>query len=710
MADVIRETGFRAGPAATRVMPAALVAAALAVAMWQVAPAEAVDGRADNPARYSACVGPATVSAGFTDTRGRSSEEAIDCLVHYGITKGRTADLFAPKETVTRRQMAVFLSRAAGPAGIDLPEVEEDRFTDIAEISEETRTAINQMAELDVMTGAAGLFNPRGPVTRQDMAMFLDQFLRQAEVGPGGTDITEVKPDDAAFTDIGEVPLNAFRAVRNLAEMGVTGGTTPTTFSPEKPVTRAQMALFITRTLAHTNARPAGVTVQAASLSVEGSENVETVASVRTADHQPQVGTPVDAFLAPRRDDSFNQRGECSVNNVTEAFGGASKCRIDAGDPLTGRLGNITAMVEVSRTADLYVWTGLTGDRFQRETTPAGRVSFEAAQEAVDVKVSDNLLPRAQKTRFGHQVTFIFQLVDSDGDPVAEPGLAIRVATAIGQSSVGGDRHYATNHSGTAVATFTQADPNPTASGDQSQMRLVVTLPPGYGIRDETTLGLDRAIVWVDEEAVPSLLTLFQETVYQSASALERGEENTITAELRDQYGTPLSGKRIEFWSDDPQGVGGAQDVSSSSHRRTTDRDGKATLRYTRDSAETGIERISAQYVVDPARARFDILAEPINHYWVLRAFSQDDGDPREYKALEVLHHDAERRAVVARSGGVLWLLIYGSGDQFVIDGSSSSMVRFQQLLNTPDYTTLTAVITDRASVADSVFTIGSPP
>ena len=712
MADMIRENRFLAGPAVLRAGLSALALAALAVVAWQAAPAGAVDGQPDNLARYSACVGPATAPAGFEDTGGSIAEAAIDCLVHYGVTKGRTADRFAPAETVARRQMALFLARAAGPAGIDLPAAPEEGFTDIADLSEEARVAIGQMAELGIMTGAAGLFNPHGPVTRGDMAVILDQFLRQAEVGPGGVDITDVDPDDTRFADIREAPLTVFRAVRNLAELGITGGTTPTAFSPEKPVTRAQMALFITRTLAHTNARPAGVTVQAVTLSVEGSENVETVASVRTADHQPQTRAPVDAFLAPRGEDSFNSRGECSVNNVTAAFGGSSTCRIDAGDPRTGRLGNITAMVEVSRTADLYAWTGQTGDRFGRESTPAGRLSFEAAQRGVDVKVSDDLPLRAQKIPFGQQVTFTFQMVDSDGDPVAEAGRVIRVATAIGQSSVGRDRVDSTNHSGWVRASFNQVDPNPTETGDQSQMRLVVTLPPGYGIRDDTTLGLDQAIVWADEEAVPSQLILSQQTVYQSASELNRGEENIITASLHDQYGAPLSGKRIEFWSDDPDGIGGERDEESSYNRRrrTTDREGVSTLRYTRDSANTGIERISAQYVVNPARASKDILAEPINHYWVLRAFSQDNGEPREYASLEVLYHDLERRAIVARSGGVLWLLIYGSGDQFVVDGSPVSMSRFRQVLNTPGYGTLTALITDRTSVADSVFTIGSPP
>ena len=713
MANMTGTFGFRIGAAMGKVALAAVILALLASALGPAAPGGAVNGRPDNPARYSACVGPAADSAGFEDMRGSIAEAAVNCLVHYGITRGRTADRFSPAETVLRWQMALFLARAAAPAGITLPEVAgESPFTDLSGLSEEARTAVRQMGELGVMTGADGEFNPNGPVTRREMAVILDRFLRQAEVGPGGTDIKQVDPDDTHFTDIGEVPLAAFRAIRNLAELGITSGTTPTAFSPERPVTRAQMALFITRTLAHANARPAGVTVQASALSVEGAERVEATVSVRDADHAPQARASVDGFLASRRDDPFNQRGECSLNNVTAVLGGSGKCRIDSSDPITDRLGNITGMVDVTRTAELYAWTGQLGERFDRENTPAGSLSFEVAQQAVDVKVSDDLLPRAKKVMFGRQVTFTFQLVDLDGDPVAEAGRLIRVATAVGQSELGRDRQYRTNHSGEATAVFSQADPNPGTDrrGDQSRIRLVITPPAGFGIRDDTTLGLAEHILWADEAAAPSQLILSQENVYQSASELDRGEENVVTAELRDQYGAPIYGKRIEFWSDDPQGVGGARDESIPFHRRSTNREGVATLRYTRDSAATGVERISAQYVVDPARAILDVLAEPIEHFWVLRAFAEDNGDPREYNAAQVLYHDRARQSVVARSGGVLWLITYGSGDRFTADGESVSMARFQQLLNTSGYRTLTAVITDRTSVADSTFTIGESP
>ena len=96
----------------------ALVGSLLAVSAVPAVAAE--DDTADEEAIYSACVGAATEDAGFTDMGNSFAADAANCLAHYGITSG-TGDgsTFSPEKAVTRLQMARFLSRAAGPAGID---------------------------------------------------------------------------------------------------------------------------------------------------------------------------------------------------------------------------------------------------------------------------------------------------------------------------------------------------------------------------------------------------------------------------------------------------------------------------------------------------------------------------------------------------------------------------------------------------------------
>jgi len=55
-------------------------------------------------------------------------------------------------------------------------------------------------------------------------------------------------PAVASFTD---VPTNywAFQYIEALKASGITGGVTPTTYEPESPVTRAQMAVFLAKAL-----------------------------------------------------------------------------------------------------------------------------------------------------------------------------------------------------------------------------------------------------------------------------------------------------------------------------------------------------------------------------------------------------------------------------------------------------------------------------
>ena len=179
------------------------------LAVGSVGPAGAVDGTADNEAQYSACVGPALESRGLTDVEGSFAEEAVNCMAHYKVTTGRTPTTYDPGSPVLRWQMALFLSRAAGPAGVALPANPEGGFTDLVGRSQEIVDAVNQMVALEIMSGTSStLFSPNVNVTRADMAFMLDAFLGKATIGLGAFggevyELSDVSPDDDVFTDIG---------------------------------------------------------------------------------------------------------------------------------------------------------------------------------------------------------------------------------------------------------------------------------------------------------------------------------------------------------------------------------------------------------------------------------------------------------------------------------------------------------------------------
>ena len=331
-------------------------------------------GFADSLSDLTACTGAALRPTGFEDVAGWFSEDDINCIGYYGITLGRSPTRFAPREVVSRWQMALFLFRAAGPAGIQLPEPQDQGFTDIPGLSEEAMAAANMMAQLGVMPGADGKFDPQGKISRALMAMMLDAFLGLVTVGEGGVARDDVEPDATLFTDIGYLPAESQMAIRRMFEMGVTRGSSQTVFRPASPVTRGQMAQFIARTLAHTIARPAGVSIQA-DPSTRNGGRVDVVVSVRDENFRPVTGAPVDLFTASDPDAAFTDAGTCAPGRTSGAVPGSTPCEIDARDPVTGPTGDLRLPTPRTSGTAIWAWTAPPGTTLN-DTHPTALLDF----------------------------------------------------------------------------------------------------------------------------------------------------------------------------------------------------------------------------------------------------------------------------------------------------------------------------------------------
>lgn len=189
------------------------------------------------------CQGTAP-SAGFVDVSPTSTHSPdIDCLTDLGIARGVSPDRFDPTGAVARWQMALFIARAAHLLGADTTAAPESVFTDVGWLTVEARAAVNTLVMLDVTTGTApGVFSPAGSVPRWQMALFLTRLWH----GLGYQLPVELTQP---FTDLEGLSPESVIAIHQLADMGVTRGTTTTTFSPHTIVTREQMASFIARFL-----------------------------------------------------------------------------------------------------------------------------------------------------------------------------------------------------------------------------------------------------------------------------------------------------------------------------------------------------------------------------------------------------------------------------------------------------------------------------
>ena len=150
-----------------------------------------------------------------------------------GITTGTGSESFSPNKACTREQIMTMLWRACDspePAGTELP------FTDVkagAYYEDAVRWAYYHTPQITA-GAAAGTFGVGQTCNRAQTMTFL-----WAAAGKPEPTAAENPFEDVAETDY------YYKAVLWAVENGVTSGTTPTTFSPNAPCTRAQVVTFL---------------------------------------------------------------------------------------------------------------------------------------------------------------------------------------------------------------------------------------------------------------------------------------------------------------------------------------------------------------------------------------------------------------------------------------------------------------------------------
>jgi len=155
---------------------------------------------------------------------------AVTWLAASGVTQGTSPTEFSPDDPVTRGQMATFLHRYQGsPEGSAVSpftDVPRDRYFALP---------VDWLAASGITQGTSPTrFSPDDPVTRGQMATFLWRMEGEPWAPQSG------------FTDVRRDRFYA-PAVDWLLDRGITTGTSPTEFTPEDVVTRAQMATFLWR-------------------------------------------------------------------------------------------------------------------------------------------------------------------------------------------------------------------------------------------------------------------------------------------------------------------------------------------------------------------------------------------------------------------------------------------------------------------------------
>lgn len=604
---------------------------------------------------------PSTVpSSQYRDLSGLSADaiDAIDCITHYGIAQGATSTRFDPFGIVTRWQMALFLARTAEDLGITLPTVTTQSFIDIAAYPIETQRAINQLGQLGITNGVGGgRFDPAAPATRWQMALFLTRLHQRA-----GSTLPDGR--NQGFTDIAGYPVATQIAINQLAQLGVTTGTTTTTFGPGLLVPRWQMALFLARDLQVGRALPYLVTVAVQPTSAPTTDTVTVVVTVLTSAGRAVADRRVDVFAG-----SLDSGGRCVLDTDTHVGGGdagtGTNCRIDSGDPRTNSSGKVTVLLthdNVKETTRIHAWIGdndQTFDSDQVRTFGFADVVWTAAPTAM-------VLPSKQ-VRFGTQTTVQGWLVDAQGAIVPTANQQIVVSVRRGGTQILAFT-LLTDSSGRFTFSYTgPADPSASAPNDPIVDTVTAFWDRDKDGNDDGAAELDATatITWDDTEPRADVAVLTQNRV----STLV-GQSTTLTATVTDKFGGGLAGAEVTFL------VGGPNATDATV---TTNSSGVATFSYSGTTA--GVDTIDASVDVDgddvadiPTSAVSDLT-----HYQVVSA-----PDLSGTRTFDILAFDggANTLDVVDLGNGNGYRLTFDSNsDTYTVNGAAVSMSSFENTM-----------------------------
>ncbi len=182
---------------------------------------------------------PGTCATTFCDVpAGYWAYPQIEQFAQRGITTGCDTKLYCPERGVTRAEMAVFLERTLGDTAPPTPT--SQRFTDVPS-NYWAYAFIDQFAGRGVTTGCnATEYCPDRGVTRAEMAAFLIRALQGAQ---------DTSPQ--IFADVPPTHPQ-YGYIQALYKRGITtgcgtNGQGQLLYCPDRGVTRAEMAVFITR-------------------------------------------------------------------------------------------------------------------------------------------------------------------------------------------------------------------------------------------------------------------------------------------------------------------------------------------------------------------------------------------------------------------------------------------------------------------------------
>jgi hypothetical protein len=510
-------------------------------------------------------------SGGFSDIGDvwPEAQDAINRLAAKGMIPAGGA--FRPDDAITRAEMATFLfglllegSTIVSLANVDnvnrpctavsetceirlgvgaQAEPVNDWFPDARDSEPlEVDKHISAMWELGVTGGAEAL--PPGPRRAQVEAVISTRAWLPMDTGGSFSGMASVvTPVPLWFNDDGQATFSVAGLADPLAQrkgdkydIDVSvrhfppdrrqgPWPLPYNYDPDGTVNRGEMAAFITRALAHTSVRPAGVSAQ-----YEIHER-NVIVSVRDDDFQPVSNTVVDVFYTDTPGVDLAFRGDGSCGEV-EKLQGTYSCEIDKTDSITGGTGDTPLRLVPPELDDVngttvWAWTGDDEDQVDDGGTGLFRLDIPGGifEPATMISVIND--HGGSKAHLGSSVAFTLQLRDKYGRATTrwyDPWLKFVDGR---MSDLAEDTDLPT---GFKVMGNTEADTHDTNSGFFTGV-----------FSTEDSLAGDTV------ESAQGKVSVYVSPNPSFVAANARGAATRVTVSVFDQYGDPLPRREVRL-------------------------------------------------------------------------------------------------------------------------------------------------------------------
>ncbi|MCE2528026.1 MAG: S-layer homology domain-containing protein [Actinomycetia bacterium] len=696
---------------------AVLAALTLLAGMLAAAPAVGDEHpEADYTATFSACEG--VPASGFEDVpEDHASAGSIDCIAYYNITRGTSMTTYSPLMSVTREHMALFLIRLASRVGIEVTDTPDDAgFTDIGDLSEGSQLAINQLADLDITSGTSDTtYSPGDAVRRDHMALFIARLMDKMDPfadpnAAGGAapfayipeDVVAVNAEDddddiavmSPFNDLGLTTKKAYDAITALWELGVASGVSDTAYAPAALITRAAMADFMAGVLDHSNARPAGVTMQVNKTTDFGEVTAVRAISVRDDSFAPMGDVSVKVFTATDSGGIDDDTGKCLTDDacgwsdndeITDADGNnfdSIDVATDDGDGGTGNMENSETW---------YAWMGdEDNSEFVKGESGEASVTLTAKAEALGIRVTADINEEATNNwvDVGKDTTVVLtaQLIAvasdadnaDDADAVAKEGVSLSITrTRDGVTDAPGPDAMKTDADG--KVTFTIEGPEEPDDGALFRRVDTVTFT-GDVDGDTTDETANLGVWWTNADAAVTK----GETDAPTYVIINDDEVSVrVTVSYYDQFGnSAATGDRLTITVDNPDdttedgmdttGTNGARVRSNGTARFTATLNAAAGAELT-----VTVSALQTATGVDADDRSGDTAILAVRH-----AHKNDDGVT---STADNLTADTDNDRFIIdgatdTTAGVLYS--YDSGDTFIVDDATVDMDAFEEALD----------------------------